>query len=50
MHGGNAVEAVLWLIFIAGNLFQLFKTDFFQQFNICLSIHGDMTTVNFNVN
>ncbi len=25
VHGGNAVEAVLWLIFIAGNLFQLFK-------------------------
>ena len=25
VHGGNAVEAVLYLIFIANNLFQLFK-------------------------
>ncbi|MDD5603247.1 MAG: hypothetical protein PHG48_04065 [Eubacteriales bacterium] len=25
VHGGNAVEVILWLIFIAGNLFQLFK-------------------------
>jgi len=26
VHGGNAVEAILYLIFIASNLFQLFKT------------------------
>ena len=25
IHGGNAVEAILYLIFIASNLFQLFK-------------------------
>lgn len=25
VHGGNAVEAVLYLMFIASNLFQLFK-------------------------
>ena len=25
VHGGNAVEAILYLIFIAANLFQLFK-------------------------
>jgi len=26
VHGGNAVEAILYLMFIASNLFQLFKT------------------------
>ena len=25
MHGGNSVEAILYLIFISSNLFQLFK-------------------------